>query len=155
MENPMTEVLVFTTSTCPWCRRAKECLAAKGLSFREVNVERDASAARTIQKQTGQTGVPVIKIGSKWIVGFDKPAIERELARKEPSTAGLWFLLGRQPPLMAPLISCAASTTKISTEAPRIMLDRSPLRYSRPTRRFRSHISVIARNGMNNAPREA
>jgi len=26
--------------------------------------------------------VPVIKIGSKWIVGFDLPAIERELARR-------------------------------------------------------------------------
>jgi hypothetical protein len=26
--------------------------------------------------------VPVIKIGSSWIVGFDKERIERELARK-------------------------------------------------------------------------
>jgi len=26
--------------------------------------------------------VPVIKIGNKWIVGFDQPAIERELARR-------------------------------------------------------------------------
>jgi glutaredoxin 3 len=34
-----------------------------------------------VARKTGQTGVPVIKIGSKWIVGFDKPAIERELAR--------------------------------------------------------------------------
>jgi len=34
-----------------------------------------------MQKKTGQTGVPVIKIGSKWIVGFDQPAIERELSR--------------------------------------------------------------------------
>ncbi len=49
---------------------------------KSINVERDASAARTIQKQTSQTGVPVIKIGSKWIVGFDQPAIERELSRK-------------------------------------------------------------------------
>jgi glutaredoxin 3 len=32
-------------------------------------------------RKTGQTGVPVIKIRSKWIAGFDKPAIERELAR--------------------------------------------------------------------------
>ena len=32
-------------------------------------------------KKTGQIGVPVIKIGNKWIVGFDQPRIERELAR--------------------------------------------------------------------------
>jgi len=45
--------------------------------FKEVNVERDEDAARDIQRKTGQTGVPVIKI-----VGFDKPAIERELPRR-------------------------------------------------------------------------
>jgi glutaredoxin 3 len=45
-----------------------------------VNIERDPSAARDVAKKTGQNGVPVVKIGSKWIVGFDKPTIERELA---------------------------------------------------------------------------
>jgi glutaredoxin 3 len=49
--------------------------------FKEVNVERDPEAARDIARKTGQTGVPIIKIGSKWIVGFDQRAIERELAR--------------------------------------------------------------------------
>jgi hypothetical protein len=33
-------------------------------------------------RKTGQTGVPVIKIGSRWIVGFDKERIDKELARK-------------------------------------------------------------------------
>ena len=49
--------------------------------FKEIDIEHDSGAARDIVKKTGQTGVPVIKIGAKWIVGFDKPAIERELAR--------------------------------------------------------------------------
>ncbi len=35
-----------------------------------------------VMRKTGQTGVPVIKIGSRWIVGFDKEQIEKELARK-------------------------------------------------------------------------
>jgi len=78
----MAKVVLFSTTTCSWCRRAKKYFRESSVPFREVNVERDASAARTIQKQTGQTGVPVIKIGSKWIVGFDQPAIERELSRK-------------------------------------------------------------------------
>jgi glutaredoxin-like YruB-family protein len=78
----MAKVVLFSTTTCSWCRRAKKYFKESRVPFREVNVERDASAARTIQKQTGQTGVPVIKIGSKWIVGFDLPAIERELARR-------------------------------------------------------------------------
>ncbi len=78
----MAKVVLFSTTTCSWCRRARKYFKERRVPFKEVNVERDASAARTIQKQTGQTGVPVIKIGSKWIVGFDQPAIERELARK-------------------------------------------------------------------------
>jgi glutaredoxin 3 len=35
-------------------------------------------------RKTGQTGVPVIKIGDSWIVGFDKERIDKELARKAP-----------------------------------------------------------------------
>ena len=77
----MAKVTLFSTSTCSWCRRAKKYFKENRVPFKEINVERDASAARDIQRKTGQTGVPVIKIGSKWIVGFDKPAIERELAR--------------------------------------------------------------------------
>jgi glutaredoxin-like YruB-family protein len=77
----MTKVVLFSTTTCSWCRRAKKYFKENRISFNEVNIERDASAARTIQKKTGQRGVPVIKIGSKWIVGFDQSAIERELSR--------------------------------------------------------------------------
>jgi glutaredoxin len=47
--------------------------------FKEINVERDPEAARDIGRKTGQTGVPVIKIGNRWIVGFDKERIEKEL----------------------------------------------------------------------------
>jgi glutaredoxin len=50
--------------------------------FKEINVERDQDAARVLVRKTGQTGVPVIKIGSNWIVGFDKQRIEKELARR-------------------------------------------------------------------------
>jgi glutaredoxin 3 len=33
-------------------------------------------------RKTGQTGVPVIKIGSRWIVGFDREQIDKELTPK-------------------------------------------------------------------------
>jgi glutaredoxin 3 len=47
--------------------------------FKEINLERNREAARDIVRKTGQTGVPVIKIGNRWIVGFDKERIEKEL----------------------------------------------------------------------------
>jgi glutaredoxin 3 len=78
----MAKVILFSTTTCSWCRRAKKYLKENKIPFKEINVERDPSAARDVARKTGQTGVPVIKIGSKWIVGFDQPAIARELARE-------------------------------------------------------------------------
>ncbi len=78
----MPKVVLFSTSTCSWCRRAKRYFKEHRVPFKEINVERDQQAARDIARKTGQTGVPVIKIGSAWIVGFDKGRIEKELARK-------------------------------------------------------------------------
>jgi glutaredoxin 3 len=78
----MSKVLLFSTSTCSWCRRAKQYFKDRGVPFKEINIERDPDAARDIVRKTGQTGMPVIKIGSKWIVGFDRERIEKELARR-------------------------------------------------------------------------
>lgn len=77
----MSQVILFSTSTCSWCRRTKRYLRENRVRFKEIDVERDPEAARDLARKTGQTGVPVIKIGSKWIVGFDQPRIERELER--------------------------------------------------------------------------
>lgn len=78
----MSRVVLFTTSTCSWCRRAKKYFRENRVPFKEINVERDERAALDVQRKTGQAGVPVIKIGGRWIVGFDRPAIERELSRR-------------------------------------------------------------------------
>ncbi len=77
----MSRVILFGTSTCPWCKRAARYLKERRVPFKEINVEKDPKAARELVRKTGQTGVPVLKIGSKWIVGFDRARIERELER--------------------------------------------------------------------------
>ncbi|MGI9050504.1 MAG: glutaredoxin family protein [Rubrobacteraceae bacterium] len=78
----MSKVVLFSTPSCGWCRRAKRYFRESSVPFKEVNMEKDQGAARDIQRKTGQTGVPVIKIGGKWIVGFDRPATEHELGRR-------------------------------------------------------------------------
>ena len=75
----MAKVVLFSTSACSWCRRAKRYFREQRVPFKEVNLERDPEAARDVVRKTGQTGVPVIKIGNRWIVGFDKERIEKEL----------------------------------------------------------------------------
>ena len=76
------KVIVFTTSTCPWCRKTKEYLKRNQIPFKEVNVQRNPSAARDLVRMTGQTGVPVILINNRPIVGFNKPLIDRLLGIK-------------------------------------------------------------------------
>lgn len=76
------KVLVFTTPTCSWCQRAKTYLRQQNVRFREIDVSRDASAARDLVRRTGQTGVPVIEIDGRPIVGFDRPKIDRLLGLK-------------------------------------------------------------------------
>lgn len=72
-------VLVFTTPTCSWCNRAKTYLRERHVPFREVDVSRDAAAARDLVRRTGQVGVPVIEIDGRPVVGFDRPLIDRLL----------------------------------------------------------------------------
>ena len=72
-------VLVFTTPTCPWCQRAKQYLRQQRVSYREVDVSRDAAAARDLVRRTGQMGVPVVEIDGRPVVGFDQRAIDRLL----------------------------------------------------------------------------
>ncbi|MBT8224744.1 MAG: glutaredoxin family protein [Dactylosporangium sp.] len=72
-------VIVFTTPTCPWCTRAKSYLRQHRIAFREVDVSRDPTAARDLVRRTGQTGVPVVEIDGKPIVGFDRARVDRAL----------------------------------------------------------------------------
>jgi glutaredoxin 3 len=72
-------VIVFSTPTCTYCNMAKKYFRQKGIKFRDVDVSRDATAARDMQKRSGQMGVPVVDIGGRIVVGFDRPKIDKLL----------------------------------------------------------------------------
>ncbi len=72
-------VTVWVSDTCPWCSRVKSYLRKLRVPFREVNVSRNPSEAEALRARTGQIGVPQLQIGGKFVVGFDKPAIDRYL----------------------------------------------------------------------------
>ena len=71
---------MFSTPTCTYCKKAKKYFREKQIPFREVDVSRDQAAARDMVKRSGQQGVPQIQIGSKMIIGFDRPKIDRLLS---------------------------------------------------------------------------
>jgi len=72
-------VIVFSTPSCTYCNLAKRYFREKQIRFRNVDVSRDATAARDMQRRSGQSGVPVIDIGGKIIVGFDRNKINKYL----------------------------------------------------------------------------
>lgn len=75
-------VIVFSTPTCTYCTLAKRYFREQGIRFRDVDVSKDPAAARDMVRRSGQQGVPVIDIGGKIIVGFDRPKIDQLLGLK-------------------------------------------------------------------------
>jgi glutaredoxin 3 len=74
-------VIIFTSSSCPWCDRVKQYLREIRFRFREVNVERDPEGARELRRRNIM-GVPVVLINNHPIVGFDKAKIDKLLGIK-------------------------------------------------------------------------
>ena len=79
----MVKVKVYSTPVCPYCVYAKEFLKQHNIEFEDVDVSKDQAAAREMVEKSGQMGVPVIAIGDKIIVGFNKEAIKKELDIKD------------------------------------------------------------------------
>ena len=73
-------VVVYSTPTCPYCKRAKDYLSRKGGPFVEHNVAQDRDAAKEMIKKSGQMGVPVISIDGEVVVGFNQILLDRLLS---------------------------------------------------------------------------
>ena len=77
---PQPRVIVFSTPTCSFCNMAKQYFRQKGIKFKDVDVSRDPAAARDMVRRSGQQGVPVIDIGGRIVIGFDRVKIEKYLS---------------------------------------------------------------------------
>ncbi len=78
MKKKQPRVVVFTTPTCTWCNAVKKYLRQHKIRFKDIDVTRDRNAARDLERR-GHRGVPVLFIGSKTIVGFNRDEINRLL----------------------------------------------------------------------------
>lgn len=81
----MAKVKIYSTTTCPWCVRAKQWFKEQGIEFEDINVQKDEAAAKEMVEKSGQTGVPVIDINGKIIVGFNLEAIKQALEGEAPT----------------------------------------------------------------------
>ena len=74
-----SSVTVYTTPTCRYCTAVKAYLKEKSVSFKEVDIAADPKTAQTLVAKTGQQGVPQIDINGQFVVGFNRPEIDRLL----------------------------------------------------------------------------
>jgi glutaredoxin 3 len=73
-------VTVYSTPACPYCHMAKEYFDKKNVKYTDHDVAKDEKARDEMLEKSGQMGVPVITIGEKVIIGFNKAAIDEALA---------------------------------------------------------------------------
>lgn len=80
MAQAAPDIVIYTTSSCPFCQRAKDLLASRGLAYREIAVgtEEDCSEegaridVEELVKLTGRRTVPQVVVDGVGIGGFEE-----------------------------------------------------------------------------------
>ena len=68
----MPPIIIYTKSTCSYCRAAKDLLRRKGATYEEISVDGDRAAqAAMAAKAGGRSTVPQIFIGGRHVGGCD------------------------------------------------------------------------------------
>lgn len=72
-------IKVYSTPTCPWCKKAKSYLESKNIPYEDINVATDLEGREEMLNLSGQSGVPVLDLCGSIVLGFDKQAIDDAL----------------------------------------------------------------------------
>ena len=75
------KVTIYSTPTCPYCKRAKDYFSQKGIPYADINVAQDRDAAKEMIQKSGQMGVPVITIDNEIVIGFNQTLLDKLLSQ--------------------------------------------------------------------------
>jgi glutaredoxin 3 len=64
-------VVMYTTSWCPYCQRARRLFASKQVPIEEIDIESDPARRAEMQSRSGRRTVPQIFIGDRHVGGSD------------------------------------------------------------------------------------
>ncbi|WP_419419132.1 glutaredoxin 3 [Legionella sp. D16C41] len=67
----MANVIIYTTEYCPYCRRAKQLLDSKNVSYKEIRVDEEPGKREEMMAKSGRRTVPQIFINDQAIGGCD------------------------------------------------------------------------------------
>ena len=83
MSESKSEVIIYSTNWCAYCKMARQYLNSLDVPTVEKNVEEDEAAHKELMDKIGGNfrGVPVIDINGDIILGFDRPKIDDSLKK--------------------------------------------------------------------------
>jgi mycoredoxin len=68
-------VVMFATSWCPYCAKAREVFAQNKVRFTELDLEADSRAKDFLENTMGMSGFPILVIGNRVTAGYDEGQI--------------------------------------------------------------------------------
>jgi glutaredoxin 3 len=77
---PDKKIVVYSTPTCPYCKRVKDYLTQKKVAFTDYNVAEDREKAKEMIQKTKQMGVPVVVVGDDIVIGFNQAKLDSLLS---------------------------------------------------------------------------
>ncbi len=67
------DIVMYSSSWCGYCARARALLEGKGVAFRDIKVDEDpADRAAMLARSGGRRTVPQIFIADRHVGGFDE-----------------------------------------------------------------------------------
>jgi glutaredoxin 3 len=70
----MSNIIVYSTTYCPYCVRAKQLLERKEVAYQEIMVDRDPEHMQEMMERSQRRTVPQIFINEQSIGGYDELA---------------------------------------------------------------------------------
>ena len=74
------QVVIYSLPTCPDCKRAKEYLSQKVISYIDYYVANDKARTQEMMQKSGQLGVPVILVNDHVLIGFNQSKLDKLLS---------------------------------------------------------------------------
>ena len=80
----MPRIVVYSTTICPYCVRAKALLERKGAEYEELHIEGNRELMREMLERSQRRTVPQIFIGDRHVGGYEDLAELDSLGELDP-----------------------------------------------------------------------
>ena len=73
--------VLFTDSTCDFCKKEKEYLNSLNISYKEIVVDRNKNHSDYFYNKLKEKGVPALFSKNRKLIGFYKPSLDEFLSK--------------------------------------------------------------------------